>query len=297
MPSTRANGCPMRAWLFLGPALLVMAVYLVYPTCATLWLSFQDASGDSFAGLRNWRWLATDAGFRAALGNTLLWLLVVPAAATSLGLLAAGVTESRGWGRLARAVIFMPMAVSFVGAGVVWKFVYDARPPQEAQIGLLNAVVTALGGQPQAWIALPFWNNLFLMVIVIWIQTGLAMVILTAAMRKIPRDVIEAATLDGASGWQAFVWIVIPQIRGAIAVAWTVISLTVLKLFDVVQAMTNGQWSTDVLANLMFDWMFRGGGDFGRGAAIAVVIMTLVIPFMIWTMRHARAEAADSRDA
>lgn len=293
MPSTRRNGLHLRGWLFLGPALLVMAVYLVYPTLATLWLSFQGASGASFAGLRNWRWLAGDAGFRSALGNTLLWLLVAPASATLLGLCAAGVTEGRGWARLARAAIFMPMAISFVGAGVIWKFVYEARPPHEAQIGLLNAVVSSMGGQPQAWIALPFWNNLFLMVIFIWIQTGLAMVILTAAMRKIPKEVKEAAILDGASGWQVFVWIVIPQIRGAIAVAWTAISLTVLKVFDVVQAMTNGQWSTNVLANLMFDWMFRGGGDFGRGAAIAVVIMVLVIPVMIWNMRHARAEAGE----
>jgi alpha-glucoside transport system permease protein len=184
----------------------------------------------------------------------------------------------------------MPMAISFVGASVIWKFIYDFRPEGSEQIGLLNALVVAFGGSPEAWMTLPFWNNFFLMVILIWIQTGFAMVILSAALRGIPEETIEAAVIDGANGLQIFFKIMIPQIWGTIAVVWTTITILVLKVFDIVLAMTNGQWQSQVLANLMFDWMFRGGGDFGRGAAIAVVIMVLVIPIMIWNIRNAAKE-------
>lgn len=280
----------IRPWLFLGPAILILALYLVYPVAVSVWLSFHDKAGHEAVGLANWRWLATDTGVRAALFNNFLWLLVVPAASTFLGLVAAALTDRIGWGSLARSLIFMPMAISFVGAAVIWKFVYDFRPVDDAQIGLLNAIVTGLGGAPQAWIALPFWNNFFLMAILVWIQTGFAMVILSAALRAIPEEMIEAAILDGANGLQIFLRIAVPQIWGTIAVVWTTITLTVLKVFDIVLAMTNGQWNSNVLANLMFDWMFRGGGDFGRGAAIALVIMALVTPIMIWNIRNARAE-------
>jgi alpha-glucoside transport system permease protein len=182
------------------------------------------------------------------------------------------------------------MAISFVGASVIWKFIYDYRAEGTAQIGLLNAVVVYFGGTPEAWVTLPFWNNFFLMVILIWIQTGFAMVILSAALRGIPEETIEAAVIDGANGLQIFFKIMIPQMWGTIAVVWTTITILVLKVFDIVLAMTNGQWQSQVLANLMFDWMFRGGGDFGRGAAIAVIIMVLVIPIMIWNIRNAAKE-------
>ena len=184
----------------------------------------------------------------------------------------------------------MPMAISFIGAAVIWKFIYDYREEGTEQIGLLNAIVTFFGGEPQAWITLPFYNNFFLMIILIWIQTGFAMVILSAALRGIPEETIEAAVIDGANGFQIFFKIMIPQIWGTIAVVWTTITILVLKVFDIVLAMTNGQWNTQVLANLMFDWMFRGGGDFGRGATIAIVIMVLVIPIMVWNIRRANAE-------
>ena len=187
-------------------------------------------------------------------------------------------------------MIFMPMAISFVGASVIWKFVYDYRGEGSEQIGILNAIVVAMGGEPHVWIAMPFWNNFFLMVILLWIQTGFAMVLLSAALRGIPEETIEAAVIDGANGVQIFFKIMIPQIYNTIAVVWTTITIIVLKIFDIVLAMTNGQWDTQVLANLMFDWMFRGGGDFGRGATIAIVIMVLVIPIMVWNIRNARKE-------
>ncbi len=280
----------IRPWLFLGPAVVALALYLVYPVIASLWLSFQDKAGQDFVGVANYRWLLSDPGFRESIFNNFLWLLVVPAASTFLGLLAAALTDRIAWGNLAKSLIFMPMAISFVGAAVIWKFVYDYRSEGSEQIGVLNALVTWFGADPQAWIALPFWNNFFLMVILIWIQTGFAMVILSAALRGIPEETIEAAVLDGANGIQIFFRIMVPQIWGTIAVVWTTITITVLKVFDIVLAMTNGQWNSNVLANLMFDWMFRGGGDFGRGAAIAIVIMILVIPIMVWNIRNARAE-------
>lgn len=280
----------VRPWLFLGPALAVLALYLVYPFFATLWLSLHDKSGQAWVGGANYVWLLTDPGFREAIFNNFLWLLVVPAMSTGLGLVAAALTDCIGWGNVARSLIFMPMAISFVGAAVIWKFVYDYRAGGDSQIGILNALVTWFGADPQAWIALPFWNNFFLMAILVWIQTGFAMVILAAALRGIPEETIEAAILDGANPIQIFFYILVPQIWGTIAVVWTTITITVLKVFDIVLAMTNGQWQTNVLANLMFDWMFRGGGDFGRGAAIAMVLMLLVIPIMVWNIRQAHAE-------
>jgi alpha-glucoside transport system permease protein len=280
----------IRPWLFLGPALIALTLYLVYPVFDSLRLSFMDKSGQNFVGFFNYIWMFGDSQFRESIFNNFLWLLVVPAAATFIGLVVAVLTDRIWWGNIAKSLIFMPMAISFVGAAVIWKFVYDYRDAGTAQIGILNAVVVYFGGEPQAWITIPFWNNFFLMAILVWIQSGFAMVILSAALRGIPEETIEAAVIDGASGFQIFFKIMIPQIWGTIAVVWTTITILVLKVFDIVLAMTNGQWNSQVLANLMFDWMFRGGGDFGRGAAIAIVIMVLVIPIMIWNIRNARKE-------
>ncbi|GGF96378.1 MULTISPECIES: carbohydrate ABC transporter permease [Rhizobium] len=277
----------IRPWLFLGPALLLMIVYLVYPVIATFILSFYDRSGGNFVGLANYWWAATDAQFRQSIFNNILWLAVVPAACTFFGLVIAVLTDRIWWGNIAKSLIFMPMAISFVGASVIWKFIYEYRGADGTQIGLLNAIVQFFGGDPQVWIAMPIWNNFFLMVILIWIQTGFAMVILSAALRGIPEETIEAAVIDGANGWQIFWKIMVPQIWGTIAVVWTTITILVLKVFDIVLTMTNGQWNTMVLANLMFDWMFRGGGDSGRSAVIALVIMAAVTPIMIWNIRQA----------
>ena len=280
----------IRPWLFLGPALVALILYLVYPVFDSIRLSFLDRSGSQFVGLANYRWMLGDAQFQEAIFNNFMWLLVVPAAATFFGLIIAVLTDRIWWGNIAKTLIFMPMAISFVGAAVIWKFVYDYRDASSEQIGILNAIVVWFGGEPQAWITIPFWNNFFLMAILVWIQTGFAMVILSAALRGIPDETIEAAVIDGANGFQIFFKIMVPQIWGTIAVVWTTITILVLKVFDIVLAMTNGQWQSQVLANLMFDWMFRGGGDFGRGAAIAIVIMALVVPIMIWNIRNARKE-------
>ncbi|MBD8553427.1 sugar ABC transporter permease [Rhizobium sp. CFBP 8762] len=279
----------IRPWLFLGPALIALGLFLVYPVFGTLWYSLHDRNGTTFVGLENFRWLFQDGEFRQSIFNNFLWLLVVPALSTFFGLIIAAMTDRIAWGGFAKTLIFMPMAISFVGASVIWKFIYDYRGEGSEQIGLLNALVVYFGGEPQAWISLPFWNNFFLMAILIWIQTGFAMVILSAALRGIPEETVEAAVIDGANGFQIFFKIMIPQIWGTIAVVWTTITILVLKVFDIVLAMTNGQWQSQVLANLMFSWMFRGS-DNGRGAAIALVIMVLVIPIIYWNIRNARRE-------
>lgn len=280
----------IRPWLFLGPALLILTVYLIYPVIETARLSFLDRGGQNFVGTGNYEWALGDREFRQAIFNNFLWLAVVPAACTFFGLIVAVLTDRIWWGNIAKMFVFMPLAISFVGASVIWKFIYEYRGDGQTQIGVLNAIVQWFGGQPQVWISLPFWNNFFLMVILIWIQTGFAMVILSAALRGIPDETIEAATIDGANGFQIFWKIMVPQIWGTIAVVWTTITILVLKVFDIVLTMTNGQWNSQVLANLMFDWMFRGGGDFGRGATIAIIIMLVVLPIMVWNIRQANKE-------
>lgn len=280
----------IRPWLFIGPALLILGVYLVYPVYETIKLSFHDRGGELFVGLANYVWAFRSPEFIQAVGNNLMWLVVVPAMSCAAGLIVAVLADRIWWGTIAKSLIFMPMAISFVGASVIWKFVYDYRGPGPEQIGILNAMVVAFGGEPQAWITIPFWNNLLLMVILVWIQTGFAMVIFSAALRGVSEETIEAARIDGATELQIFFRIMIPQIMTTVVVVWTTITIIVLKIFDIVLAMTNGQWDTEVLANLMFDWMFRGGGDFGRGSTIALMIMVAVIPIMIWNIRRFRKE-------
>lgn len=280
----------IRPWLFIFPALFVLGVYLVYPVVETVRLSLMDRTGTQFVGLSNYVWAFQDAEFLQSIFNNIMWLIVVPAMATAFGLVIAVLADRVAWGTVAKSFIFLPMAISFVGASVIWKFVYDYRGSDEIQIGILNAIVMSLGLEPQAWVTIPFWNSFFLMVILIWIQTPFAMVILGAALRGVPTETIEAARIDGANEFQIFFKIMLPQIMGTVVVVWTTITIIVLKIFDIVLAMTNGQWDTEVLANLMFDWMFRGGGDFGRGSTIALVIMVAVIPIMIWNIRRFQRE-------
>ncbi|MEM8630228.1 MAG: sugar ABC transporter permease [Pseudomonadota bacterium] len=287
----RAN--QIRPWLFMGPAILALALYLAYPVFETLRLSVTErvpGGGLEFVGFANYEQMFSEPKFWEALRNNMFWLFVVPAMSTALGLLAAQLTDRISWGNFAKSIIFMPMAISFVGASVIWKLVYDTRPVDQEQIGVLNAIYLAFGGtDPQTWLTVPFWNSFFLMIVLIWIQTGFAMVILSAALRGIPEETVEAAIIDGANPFQIFFRIKVPQITGTIVVVWTTITLVVLKVFDIVFAMTNGQWGTQVLANYMFDKLFRAN-DWGVGSASAIAIMLLVLPILIWNVRNARKE-------
>lgn len=287
----RAN--MVRPWLFLFPALALLGLYLAYPVFDTLRMSFSERlpGGESqFVGLANYQQMASEPKFWEAMRNNMLWLIVVPALSTAFGLLAAQLTDRISWGNIAKSLIFMPMAISFVGAAVIFKLVYDTRPIDQEQIGILNAIYLWFGGtEPQTWLTIPIWNNFFLMIVLVWIQTGFAMVILSAALRGIPEDTIEAAIIDGANPFQLFFKIKMPQIMGTIVVVWTTITIVVLKVFDIVFAMTNGQWNTQVLANYMFDKLFRAN-DWGVGSASAMVIMLLVTPILIWNVYNARKE-------
>lgn len=283
----------IRPWLFMLPAILALAVYLAYPVVETFRLSITEripGGGSRFVGLDNYRQMMSETKFWEALTNNFLWLLIVPAASTAFGLLIAQLTDRISWGSIAKSLIFMPMAISFVGAAVIWKLVYDTRPVDQDQIGVLNAMYLFFGGdEPQTWLTIPFWNSFFLMIVLVWIQTGFAMVILSAALRGIPEETIEAAIVDGANPFQVFFKIKMPQIAGTIVVVWTTITIVVLKIFDIVFAMTNGQWETQVLANYMYDKLFRTG-DWGVGSASAMVIMLLVTPILVWNVYNARKE-------
>ena len=287
----RAN--MIRPWLFLLPALLALGLYLAYPVFETIRLSLTErlpGGGSEFAGLSNYSQMFTEPKFWEALRNNMFWLVIVPGMSTAFGLLAAQLTDRISWGNIAKSLIFMPMAISFVGAAVIWKLVYDTRPIDQDQIGVLNALYLNLGGtEPQTWLTIPMWNSFFLMLVLIWIQTGFAMVILSAALRGIPEETIEAAILDGAKPFQVFFKIKVPQIMGTIVVVWTTITIVVLKVFDIVFAMTNGQWETQVLANYMYDKLFRAN-DWGVGSASAMVIMALVTPILVWNVYNARKE-------
>ncbi len=285
----RAN--MIRPWLFLAPALFALGLYLAYPVVETLRLSLTDRdAGGAFVGGANYAQMFAEPKFWEAMRNNMLWLIIVPAMSTAFGLLAAQLTDRLAWGNIAKSLIFMPMAISFVGAAVIWKLVYDTRPIEQDQIGILNAILLSLGAEePRTWLTIPFWNNFFLMAVLIWIQTGFAMVILSAALRGIPEETVEAAIVDGANPFQIFFRIKIPQIAGTIVVVWTTITIVVLKVFDIVFAMTNGQWETQVLANYMYDKLFRAN-DWGVGSAAAMIIMLLVTPILVWNVYNARKE-------
>ena len=231
----------IRSIIFIAPAFLVLFTFILFPVFETIRLSFYDKFGREFIGFDNYLWAIKDTEFRRSILNNLGWLLIVPTLSTFFGLVIANLTDRIWWGTIAKSIIFMPMAISFVGAGVIWKFIYDYRGVDDQQIGLLNAIVVSFGLEPQAWLTIPIWNNLFLMAIMIWIQTGLALVIFSAALRGIPKETLEAARIDGASEFRIFWSIIIPFLEQTILVIWTIITILVLKVFDIIYAMTNGQ--------------------------------------------------------
>ena len=278
----RAN--QVRPWLFIFPAFAALGLYLAYPVVGSFIRSLYDRGGDTFVGLGNYLWLFQDDEFREAVFNNVLWAIFVPALSTFFGLIAAQLTDRLSWGNIAKSLIFMPMAISFVGASLIWKFVYA----NDADIGIINAFrAWAFDADPIDPLQISFWNNFFLMFILIWIQTGFAMVILSAALRGIPEETVEAAIVDGAKPLDIFFKIKVPQIMPTIVVVWTTITILVLKIFDIVYTMTGGNFGTQILPSYMFEFMFR---DDGRATAVAFVIMLIVTPVMIWNIVQARKE-------
>ena len=279
-------------WLYVVPALVILAFFLVYPAVHTIVLSLGDKTGEGFAGFSNYRFAFTNRTMQSALRNNLLWVAVFTAGTVGLGLAMAVLLDRVKYERIAKAIIFLPMAVSFVGSGVIWKFVYSFRPASVAQTGLLNGIVVALGGQPIGWlIERPWINNFALIFVGIWIWTGFCMVVLSATYKGIPKSLLESARLDGATEWQVFWRITFPLMRSTIAVAATMMLITVLKIFDVVYVMTNGNFGTEVIANRMYKEMFQFK-NFGRASAIAVVLLLAIIPVMIFNLKRFREQGA-----
>lgn len=275
----------VRPFVFVGPALAVLTVYLIYPTIRTIYISFLGPRSTEYVGFDNYAFALTSSDMLIALRNNLLWLIFVTSLVVSFGLVIAVLVDRIGrWEPVAKSFIFLPMAISSVGASVIWKFVYSFQPIQRPQIGLFNAVYTALGGDPQGWLVIKPWNNFFLMLIMIWILTGFAMVVLSAAVKSVPAELLEAARIDGANEIRIFFGVIIPYIRGTIITITTTVLMMVLKVFDIVFVMTNGQYDTEVIANRMYREMFTYG-NYGRSSALAVILLVAVIPMMIYNVR------------
>lgn len=268
---------------FLAPAMALLAIGLIYPTIRTAMSAFMANDGSGFVGLANFAWVFTSPDGLTALLNTLVWVLVAPIVSTIIGLAyAVFIDKSRGE-KFFKLLVFMPMAISFVGASIIFKFFYDTR--QGEQIGVLNAIITAFGAKPVDWLGLEPWNTLFLVIILIWTQSGFAMVILSAAIKGVPAEQLEAAALDGASPWQRFANVTLPGIRSSVIVVLTTISIASLKVYDIVSSMTGGRSDTTVLAFEMVR-QFQLGARTGYSSALAVILFILVLPIIIYNVRQ-----------
>jgi alpha-glucoside transport system permease protein len=277
----------LTPFVFVGPAVAILAWYLFIPTLRSIYSSLLNADQTQFVGLDNYVYAFTSQPMLESFRNNLLWLVIGTGFSVIFGIVVATLADRTHprFETIVKSLIFLPMAISMVGASVIWRFIYAFVPAGSAQYGLLNAIVVGLGGDPVAWISLRPWNNLFLIVILIWLQTGYAMVILSAAIKGIPAELLEAARIDGANEFQVFFRITIPYIQGTIVTVATTIVIFTLKIFDIVQAMTGGNFGTQVIANEQYRQMFRAF-NFGRGAAIAIVLLIAVIPVMVYNLRQ-----------
>ena len=288
----RANGKkarPMALTIFLGPALILLLAGLVIPGVRTILFSFMDPESTSFIGMANYQWMLEDPNVKSIMVNTILWILVVPLFTAALGLLLAIMLDRIKHESIPKALLFMPMAISFVGASIIFKFVYEYREPGEVQIGLLSAIVEFLGFAPSDWMLSKPLNTFLLMIIYVWTQMGFGMVILSAAIKGVPADIVEASALDGAHGWRLFRNITFPMVKGTFIVVLATGVVGALKVFDIVRTMTGGNFSTNVLANEMYSQTFVQF-DQGKGSALAVVLFLLVTPILIYNIRSLRKE-------
>ena len=276
----------LQPLIFVGPAILMLVWALALPTIRTVIASFFDESSTNFIGLKNFLGVFTDPNMLIVFRNNLLWMIFGTTFTVSMGLLIAVLADRSRFENLGKALIFLPMAISFVGAGVIWNFIYAVKPTDAAQIGLLNSIVVSLGGKPEAWTAFfQPWNNFFLIIIVIWLQTGYAMVLFSAAIKGISSEVLEAARVDGANEVQIFFQIMIPIIKGTIITVSTTIVIFTLKIFDVVIVMTGGQYGTSVIATEFYRQYFTYNNN-GYGSTIATLLFIAVIPVMVYNLRQ-----------
>jgi alpha-glucoside transport system permease protein len=303
----------LQPFVFVGPAMAILLWYLTLPVYRTLWLSLFHRDGfpegfsvflpwtwpaaigsDAFVGLGNYVAIFSERLLTEALRNNVMWIIFGSTFSVALGLLVAVLADRSRFERVAKSLIFLPLAISFVGASVIWNFMYVARPPELNQIGLLNAIVTGLGADPFLWdkaVTIQPWNNLFLIVIVLWLQAGFGMVLFSAALKGIPEEILEAARVDGATELQVFFRIMIPYIMGTIITVWTTIVIFTLKIFDVVWVMTGGQFGTHVIATQFYRQSFTARNS-GFGSAIAIILLLAVIPVMVYNLRQFREQEA-----
>jgi len=292
----RANGKkarPIALVIFLAPALVLLLAGLIIPAIRTFLFSFMNPDSNAWVGLDNYYWMTQDPNIKTIMVNTILWILVVPIFTAALGLLLAIMLDRIKHESIPKSLLFMPMAISFVGASIIFKFVYEYREPDEVQIGLLSTIVKFLGGTPTDWMLSKPLNTFLLMIIYVWTQMGFGMVILSAAIKAVPSDIVEASSLDGASGWRLFRNITFPMIKGTFIVVLATGVVGALKVFDIVRTMTGGNFSTNVLANEMYSQVFVQF-DTGKGSALAIVLFLLVTPILVYNIRSLRMERAHS---
>lgn len=274
----------IQPYIFVGPAVIILIWALTLPVFRTLISSLKDADAKNWVGLQNYKYAFTDDQMLIVFRNNLLWLILGTFFSVFLGLLIAVLADRSKYEKIYKSIIFTPMAISFIGAGVIWKFIYNYKG-QGVETGLLNAIVMSFGGQPHAWLQIPFWNNILLIVIMIWLETGYCMVILSSAIKGIPEELLEAARIDGASETNIFFKIIIPVIKGSLIAVTTTVAIFSLKTFDVVQSMTGGNYGTNVIANEFYNQRFLYY-NIGRASAIAIVLLILVVPVMIMNLRQ-----------
>ncbi len=293
---------PYVPWLYLAPALIVMTAFIIYPGVTTFYQSLRNANGSDWATstcvagqpcwgiFENYRYAVTSTDMLTSILNNVKWILLMVSGTVLFGLLIATLADRVRYESVAKAVIFLPMAISFVGAGVIWKFVYDYQA-SGTQIGILNALITGLGFKPVSFLTTPQVNTVALIVVGIWMWTGFCMTILSAALKSVPTEIIEAARVDGATEWRVFTQMIVPIIMPTIAVVITTMVINVLKVFDIVYVMTGGQYDTQVIAFSMYNQMYINF-NYGRATAIAVVLILVIIPAMIYNIRRFRAQEA-----
>jgi alpha-glucoside transport system permease protein len=284
----------VRPWLWLLPAFFFLCTFLLYPAIKTTILSFYGPDSTQPVGLANYAFIFTNQAMQIALRNNGLWLLLFTSATVALGLLIAVLVDRVKYESVAKSVVFLPMAISFAAASVIWKFMYDYRPPGTPQTGTLNAVMTALipGFQPQAWLINAPLNNVFIIIAAVWVWTGFCMVVLSAALKAISGEMLEAARVDGANEWQVFWRVTFPLLGPTVAVVVTIMVVFALKTFDVVYVMTSGNYDTQIIAFSQYQEMFRNH-DFGRASTIGVILLLAILPVLGFNMQRFRQQEAE----
>ncbi len=281
----------VRPWIWIAPALILLCVFLVYPTLSTALSSFKDATGDLFVGLANYKFIFTNPDTLASMKNNLLWLVFFTVGSVLFGLITAILADRVRYGGVVKTVMFMPMAISNVAAGVIWKFMYDYRPAGLPQTGTVNAVLSSVvpGFEPIAWLIQPATNNGALIFVGVWMVVGFCTVILSAGLRNISEEVLEAAKIDGATDWQTFRSITLPLLMPTVLVVATTMVINALKIFDIVYVMTNGNYNTDVIANQMYKQLFVTQHS-GQASAIAIILLIAIAPVMVVNIRRYREQ-------